>query len=136
MARTVVLSINAANDASTSPSLLQVGPVTLNTAVSEGSVLGRDLCLSKGEFTLLHLLASRRNIVMSKEAVADCLGLDAPRLVDVLVWGLRTKLAKLGLVGLVSTVWGRGYAVFGEAEPDGFLPTVTDPAPAAMFERV
>ena len=75
---------------------------------------------SRAEFALLHLLISRRNLPMSKDAImAGLFGADHGRdlrQVDMFVARLRQSLSQFGLAGLISTVGGRGYAVIDEGE--------------------
>jgi DNA-binding response OmpR family regulator len=99
---------------------LRFGALTLDPHRRCAAVDDRDAGLSPAEFALLHLLATRRGVPMSKEAIMGALFETAarpdPRIVDVWVLRIRSKLAKTGFTGAITTVWGRGYTFAASGE--------------------
>ncbi|HET7360224.1 MAG TPA: winged helix-turn-helix domain-containing protein, partial [Rhodanobacteraceae bacterium] len=79
------------------------------------SVQGRALPLTPREFALLALLARHRNRAFTRNEILErTAGSDSrssDRSVEVLVFGLRRKLADVGLEGLVETRRGAGYLI-------------------------
>lgn len=95
--------------------VLNLGALSLNLDLRQASVTGADVCLSPAEFAILRLLAMRRNVALSKQAILAALyetgeGPDA-RMIDLYVQRARAKLGVFGLSGMIATVPGRGYAV-------------------------
>ncbi len=70
------------------------------------------LLLSSGETAVLRLLAARRNVIMTRDAIGAALpGLGPAVMIDVLVCRIGAKLAAAGVGSVITTVWGRGYVV-------------------------
>lgn len=73
----------------------------------------RPIHLTGKEYAILELLALRRNVVLTKEAILNHLyaGIDEPdvRIVDVFITKLRKKLLGAGANVVIGKVWGRGY---------------------------
>ena len=86
------------------------------------SIGNKIIASSPAEFSLLHLLVSRRNLPMTKEFIMSRLfgddhGRDL-RQVDMFVARLRQSLSAVGLAGLIQTVAGRGYAVLDDHDDE------------------
>jgi two-component system cell cycle response regulator CtrA len=98
-----------------SQSQLQVGNLTLDVSNHDVVANGVRVHLTLREFSILELLVLRRNMIMTKEAIMTQLygGRDEPeiKIIDVFICKIRSKLAKVGLPNVISTVWGRGYSV-------------------------
>ncbi|RYY05336.1 MAG: response regulator transcription factor [Alphaproteobacteria bacterium] len=98
-----------------SQSLLRVGDLTLDVDQHEVTANGVRVPFTPREFAILELLVLRRNVIMTKEVILSHLygGIDEPeiKIIDVFICKIRNKLAKAGLPGIISTVWGRGYTV-------------------------
>jgi two-component system, cell cycle response regulator CtrA len=98
-----------------SQSLLRIGEMEINLDSKEVKVAGARLHLTGKEYAILELLALRKGFVLTKEAFLNHLygGLDEPeiKIVDVFICKLRKKLAKVGMIDLIGTVWGRGYMI-------------------------
>ena len=113
--------------------LLAIGPVGLNLDSRAVHVHGRPVRLTGKEFAILELLALRRGMVMTKEAILNHLygGLDEPemKIIDVFVCKLRKKLADAGAPEVIATVWGRGY-IAREPAPAAEAPASRPAAPA------
>ncbi len=96
---------------------LQVGTLTLDLERHEVTVAGIDVHLTRKEFAILQLLTLRKEMVLTKKAILSHLygGIDAPepKIVDVFICKIRSKLAKAGALDVIGTVWGRGYTVRG-----------------------
>jgi two-component system cell cycle response regulator CtrA len=95
---------------------LRIGRLSLNLALNKAYVDEELVPLTGKEYEVLHLLAARRNVTLSKEMFLDKLygGLDEPevKIIDVFICKIRGKLKKLtGGDGLIDTVWGRGYVL-------------------------
>ena len=106
--------------------------LTLHLESRRATVAGAQVPATGAEFSLLHILVSRRNVAMSKDAILNALFGDGhrrdPRMVDVFVARLRTALAAHGLADAIETVAGRGYAVLdaGDLGHDPVLPAFHD----------
>jgi len=101
------------------PFILDIGALRLNTHSRETTVEGRMVPLTGKEFSILEALVVRKGVVLTKEMLLNQLygGIDEPemKIIDVFVSKLRKKLAEAGVHNMISTVWGRGYAIH---EPD------------------
>ena len=97
------------------PPKLQVGALTLDLQRQEVVANGNVVSLTVKEFAVLQLLVTRKNTIMTKEAILTNIygGMDEPELkiIDVFICKLRKKLAGAGLADVIGTVWGRGYMV-------------------------
>lgn len=96
-----------------SPSTLQAGNTTMNTADRSAVYDGTDLQLTSTEFNVLQVLVSNAGTVVSKELLSEkALGraLSAyDRSIDVHISKIRRKLAALGGHNLIVSVRGSGY---------------------------
>ena len=121
-----------------SQSKLQVGGVILDVDHRDVVANGVRVHFTNKEFALLELLVLRRNMIMTKEAILSQLygGMDEPeiKIIDVFVCKIRSKLTKVGLPAVISTVWGRGYSVTDIGDEGSVIPPV-HPQPA-QAERV
>lgn len=92
-------------------SLIEFGPLTLDTANRECLVLGQRLSLSVREFSVLEMLMSRAGKLVTKQQVVEGLSaLDADfseNAVEVYVYRLRKRLEGTGVQ--IQTVRGFGY---------------------------
>lgn len=90
---------------------VKLGDLEINPGKFEVLVKGKAVELTRGEFFLLHLLASRPGWVFSRSKIIEEIkGEDYPvteRSVDVQVVGLRKKLGHLGKK--IETIRGVGY---------------------------
>ena len=92
-----------------------LGDLALDPATRDVSWAGEPVELSPREFALLHALALRPGVTLTKD---DLLGLvwgdgrpASRNVVEVYVGYLRRKLAAVGAGELVATVRGRGYRI-------------------------
>jgi two-component system, OmpR family, alkaline phosphatase synthesis response regulator PhoP len=89
------------------------GPLTVDPARRQARLDGREIDLTANEFDLLHLLATNRGIVFSREALMQRIwGHDThvtERSVDTLVKRLRKKIEDEAEPRFILTVWGTGY---------------------------
>ena len=96
-------------------SQLQVGSLTLDISNHDVVANGVRVHLTLREFAILELLVLRRNMIMTKETILSQIygGMDEPdiKIIDVFICKIRSKLTKVGLPNVISTVWGRGYSV-------------------------
>jgi two-component system cell cycle response regulator CtrA len=101
-------------------SLLRLGRLELNLDNREAFVDGRHIPLTCLEYALLELLVLRPGMVLTKEAILIHLyeGMDKPKgkIIEVYVSKIRRKLAHAGVVGIIGTIWDRGYTVREPAE--------------------
>ncbi len=92
-------------------SVIEFGPLTLDTANRECLVLGQRLSLSVREFSVLEMLMSRAGKLVTKQQVVSGLSaLDADfseNAVEVYVYRLRKRLEGTGVQ--IQTVRGFGY---------------------------
>lgn len=96
-------------------SVLTAGPIQINGERQEVTVSGSIVHLTSKEYAILELMVLRKGMVLTKEAFLNHLygGMDEPegKIIDVFVCKLRKKLAEFGADDLITTVWGRGYAL-------------------------
>jgi DNA-binding response OmpR family regulator len=117
MARVHALLRRAARTASTaegSPRSVHTGDLVIDVDRRAATVRGEPIELTKQEFDLLHLLATRPGIVFSREALlAKVWGGDTyvtERTVDTVVSRLRRKIERDAQdPELILTAWGVGY---------------------------
>lgn len=87
------------------------GPVAVNLENQTVSVDGAPVYLTSHEWGVIELLALRKGLTVSKDALMNHLygGMDEPepKIVDVFVCKIRRKLGDAKAV--VETTWGRGY---------------------------
>ena len=118
-----------------SRSTLQIGALSLDVDNQGVTANGHPVHFTGREFAILQLLALRRNMVLTKEAILSNLygGMDEPevKIIDVFVCKIRNKLAQAGLHNVISTVWGRGYTIRDGADEANHIPLrrKTRPAP-------
>ena len=94
---------------------LRCGSLELSLESREVTVDGQPVHLTGKEYAILELLVLRRGMVLTKEVFLNHLygGMDEPemKIIDVFICKLRKKLADVGAVHVIGTVWGRGYMV-------------------------
>ncbi|MDE1883393.1 MAG: response regulator transcription factor [Rhodospirillales bacterium] len=92
---------------------LRLGQVEINMNAKKIYVNGKPVTLTKKEYQIAEILALRKGVVLSKEAILDHLygGLDEPnpKIIDVFICKIRKKLQALGVEDFIETNWGRGY---------------------------
>ncbi|WP_294638669.1 response regulator [uncultured Aquabacterium sp.] len=98
-------------------SLVEVGPLSVDTAARRATLNGIDMGLTAREFALLRMLAMRAGQIQPKEALmarlSDFEQDMSPNALDILVHRLRKKLADSGLA--IRTLRGLGYLLEEEA---------------------
>lgn len=90
--------------------VLTVGPIRIDAAARRVSIGDGQLALTRREFDLLHLLATGRGRVHSRETIVGRLwpnDVDSGRVVDTTVKRLRKKLGTMSRA--IQTVRGAGY---------------------------
>lgn len=94
---------------------LRIGSVEINMNAKKIFTKGRPVTLTKKEYQIAEILALRKGVVLSKEAILDHLygGLDEPnpKIIDVFICKIRKKLQMMGVDDFIETNWGRGYMV-------------------------
>lgn len=116
-----------------SQAILQLGNLALNLEQNEVIVDGADVHLTAKEFAVLQLLMLRKNMVLTKETILSHLygGMDEPepKIIDVFICKIRSKLAKAGAPNVIGTVWGRGYTIRDATREryTSVAPTVSEP---------
>ncbi|WP_298285903.1 response regulator transcription factor [Acidocella sp.] len=94
---------------------LRIGLVEINMNAKKIYAKGKPVTLTKKEYQIAEILALRKGVVLSKEAILDHLygGLDEPnpKIIDVFICKIRKKLQALGVDDFIETNWGRGYMV-------------------------
>ena len=92
---------------------LRLGQVEINMNAKKIYANGKPVTLTKKEYQIAEILALRKGVVLSKEAILDHLygGLDEPnpKIIDVFICKIRKKLQALGVEDFIETNWGRGY---------------------------
>jgi two-component system cell cycle response regulator CtrA len=94
---------------------LRIGLLELNMSSHEASVDGQPVHLTSKEYAILELLVIRQGTVITKQAFLNHLygSIDEPgiKIIDIFVCKLRKKLAMVGAVNFILTVWGIGYII-------------------------
>ncbi|HQT47342.1 MAG TPA: response regulator transcription factor, partial [Acidocella sp.] len=94
---------------------LRIGQIEINMNAKKIYARGKPVTLTKKEYQIAEILALRKGVVLSKEAILDHLygGLDEPnpKIIDVFICKIRKKLAVMGVDDFIETNWGRGYMV-------------------------
>lgn len=97
------------------PVLLQVGNLTLDTGAREATRGLRKITLTRTEYGLLELLMRRAGFVVQREQIMDALwGFDTSvesNTLDVFIRLLRGKIDQPGESRLIHTVRGVGYSI-------------------------
>jgi two-component system cell cycle response regulator CtrA len=95
--------------------LLQCGGLSLSTDTREVHFGDKPLKVTGKEYSMLELLILRKGQFVTKEMFLNHLygGMDEPekKIIDVFICKLRRKLIAVGASRLITTVWGRGYAL-------------------------
>lgn len=97
------------------PALLEIGSLRIDLRALQAFAGGHALALTPREFAVLTLLARHRGRVFTRSEILErTAGSDSTasdRSVEVLVFGLRRKLAEAALGELVQTRRGSGYLI-------------------------
>lgn len=100
--------------------LLTHGPLMVDPRTRRVTVAGREICLTPKEFDILQCLAADPGRVMTRleilERTWDTRWYGPTKVLDVHVAALRKKL---GVPGLVETVYGRGFRLGAGSPPAG-----------------
>jgi DNA-binding response OmpR family regulator len=90
--------------------VIRHGPLTVDLRAHKVSVSGREVALTPKEFDILECLALDPGRVVSRQEILesawDAHWYGPSKVLDVHVAALRRKL---GLLGLIETVYGRGF---------------------------
>jgi len=94
--------------------LLKHGPLTVDLRTRKVTVSGREVALTPKEFDILECLAADPGRVLSRQQILesawDAHWYGPTKVLDVHVGALRRKL---GVPGLIETVYGRGFRLGG-----------------------
>jgi two-component system cell cycle response regulator CtrA len=106
---------------------IDAGELTIDVQKQTVEVAGAPVHLTRREYQVLELLASRKRTVLSKAAILKHLyGESAtpdPKIVDVFICNLRRKLARASGGGdFIETVRGRGYMLRAPVSQDEKIP--------------
>lgn len=120
-------------------STLRLGHVEINMNAKKIYANGKPVTLTKKEYQIAEILALRKGVVLSKEAILDHLygGMDEPnpKIIDVFVCKIRKKLQNLGVEDFIETNWGRGYMVVDRGAEVMYNNGLSMP-PSAQMNRV
>ncbi len=105
-------------------SVINIDDLCLSLDSKTVDVNGARVHLTGKEYQTLELLALRKGTTLTKEMFLSHLygGMDEPemKIIDVFICKLRKKLANAsGGKDYIETVWGRGYVMREQAEPEG-----------------
>ena len=94
--------------------LLQHGPLTVDLRTRKVSVSGQEVALTPKEFDILECLAADPGRVLSRQQILesawDAHWYGPTKVLDVHIGSLRRKL---GVPGMIETVYGRGFRLGG-----------------------
>jgi two-component system cell cycle response regulator CtrA len=100
---------------------LSIGAVQLDIKKKKVFVNNTPLPLSKKEYQIFEVLALRNGQVMTKYQIIDHIygGIDEPnpKIVDVFICKIRSKLKALGIEDVIQTNWGHGYSLADPTKP-------------------
>jgi len=100
---------------------LRLGDLSLNLVAREARFGGVHIPLSPKEFALLELMVTRSGTAVTKAAMLAHLygkkGEPEPKIIDVFVCRLRSRLQKAGAGDLIAIAWGLGYVIQEPALP-------------------
>ncbi len=103
----------AAKKSDESTPVIQVGDILIDPARQEVTANNQPINLRAKEFDLLQTLAEHEGMVLDREQLLNLVwGFDfygQTRTVDVHVAHVRARLADVGSVVQIETVWGKGY---------------------------
>ena len=104
-------------------SVINIDDLCLSLNSKTVDVNGARVHLTGKEYQILEILALRKGNTLTKEMLLSHLygGMDEPemKIIDVFICKLRKKLANAsGGKDYVETVWGRGYVMREQAEPE------------------
>ena len=104
-------------------SVINIDDLCLSLDSKTVDVNGARVHLTGKEYQILEILALRKGNTLTKEMLLSHLygGMDEPemKIIDVFICKLRKKLANAsGGKDYVETVWGRGYVMREQAEPE------------------
>ena len=94
------------------PSMIRVGGLEIDSEKYRVTFKGKPIKLTRNEFKLLQLLASRPGQTLSRSQLLDNLHGSATsfdRSVDSHIKNLRKKLENVSGIGMIETVYGIGY---------------------------
>ena len=115
-----------------SQSVIITGKLTVNLDAKTVEVDGQRVHLTGKEYQMLELLSLRKGTTLTKEMFLNHLygGMDEPELkiIDVFLCKLRKKVG----LGLVETVWGRGYVLRDQDTPKAGAPIASNPVGRTM----
>ncbi len=97
-------------------SVIQIGRMSIDLHARSVEIDGRSLHVTAKEYSILELMALRKNMTLSKETFLDHLygGMDEPeqKIIDVFICKLRKKIAAIADgTHNIQTVWGHGYVL-------------------------
>ena len=126
VARAKAVLRRSRNQVTTTPhKAIEYRQFSLDPATREVRVLGQPVALTRHEFDIIHLLASRVRIVLPRREIMQTVwGYDSDyndyRTVDTHLKRARQKLREAGLTACrIETVWGIGYRFVVEEEVSG-----------------
>ncbi|WP_084316778.1 response regulator transcription factor [Actinospica robiniae] len=100
------------------PSAVQHGPLSVDSRTRKVTMHGSEVALTPREFEILECLSADPGRVVTRqellERIWDAHWYGPTKVLDVHVAALRRKL---GIAGLIETVYGRGFRL-GEVDPD------------------
>jgi DNA-binding response OmpR family regulator len=101
------------------PTVVQLGDLRIDRRRFEVKIQNIEVRLTRKEFEILWLLASKSGMVFHREELIERVwGPDVfihPRAVDVHIARLRRKLKAASNAPIIETVWGIGYRLKGLA---------------------
>lgn len=101
-------------------SIIQIGPLALNTATRSVRVNDEQLTCTFMEYRVLEYLAHRRGALVSKTALLEHLydynWENFSNVIEVYISGLRRKIGGIAEEKLIHTVRGLGYALRSETD--------------------
>jgi two-component system cell cycle response regulator CtrA len=100
---------------------IKIGDITVDTVGKSVKVGAISVPFTPKEYQIFEVLALRRGICLSKQALMDNLynGTDDPaeKIVDVFICKIRKKLHDAGAPDIIKTRWGTGYIIEQETAP-------------------
>jgi two-component system, OmpR family, copper resistance phosphate regulon response regulator CusR len=101
--------------------IIRIADLEIDTTLRRVTRAGREIGLTKREYTLLEALASHEGQVLTREMIQERIWQDDESIsntVDVYIWALRKKIDAGYPMRLIHTVHGLGYVLRGPEEAE------------------
>lgn len=100
---------------------IEIGPMVIDASAMRVEIEGRQVPMSRLQLRILETLALRAGLVVSKSNILNRIYTGRvqpePKIIDVVICRIRSKLREAGVQDCIQTVWGVGYRLSLPTEP-------------------